>query len=295
MPAVRLFIGNLPYNATEDDIRSHFATVGLPTQIVRPLDRETGRARGLRLRRIRRTRAWPKRPSSASTDSCSWAGRWPSARRAPATTAARVPPRPGGYSAPRPGGPGGAGCGAPRPGGYSPRPPGEGGYAPRPGGFAADSPAIRRSPTRPSRARATSARRRRPRARRDPSPASRQKERGPKGPIPTKFTGRVYGLDDEAEAAGAGADDALPDFMKAERPTATADAGRRRRSRRGRRRHAARRGEDRGPGAWPRTTHGLPRSSASSEDTPARRRAIAQLTTSSCTRGSTPRRTAWPC
>ena len=46
MPAVRLFIGNLPYNATEDDIRAHFAQVGPPTQIVRPLDRETGRARG---------------------------------------------------------------------------------------------------------------------------------------------------------------------------------------------------------------------------------------------------------
>ena len=46
MPPVRLFIGNLPYQATEDDLRSHFATVGEPTQIVRPLDRETGRARG---------------------------------------------------------------------------------------------------------------------------------------------------------------------------------------------------------------------------------------------------------
>ncbi|HUU34008.1 MAG TPA: hypothetical protein VMW48_08075, partial [Vicinamibacterales bacterium] len=48
-----------------------------------------------------------------------------------------------------------------------------------------------------------------------------QKERGPKGPIPTKFTGRVYGLDDQSDAAGAD-DEALPDFMKAE--TATDDA-----------------------------------------------------------------------
>src|SRR4029453_7219583 len=39
VPPVRLFIGNLPYQATEDDLRSHFATVGEPTQIVRPLDR----------------------------------------------------------------------------------------------------------------------------------------------------------------------------------------------------------------------------------------------------------------
>ena len=46
MPPVRLFVGNLPYQATEDDLRTHFAQVGAPTQIVRPLDRETGRARG---------------------------------------------------------------------------------------------------------------------------------------------------------------------------------------------------------------------------------------------------------
>ena len=46
MPPVRLFVGNLPYQATEDDLRTHFAQVGNPTQIVRPLDRETGRARG---------------------------------------------------------------------------------------------------------------------------------------------------------------------------------------------------------------------------------------------------------
>ena len=46
MPPVRLFVGNLPYQATEDDLRTHFAQVGQPTQIVRPLDRETGRARG---------------------------------------------------------------------------------------------------------------------------------------------------------------------------------------------------------------------------------------------------------
>ena len=46
MPSVRLFVGNLPYQATEDDLRAHFSQVGAPTQIVRPLDRETGRARG---------------------------------------------------------------------------------------------------------------------------------------------------------------------------------------------------------------------------------------------------------
>ena len=44
--SVRLFVGNLPYSATEVDIREHFGTVGNPTQIVIPTDRETGRPRG---------------------------------------------------------------------------------------------------------------------------------------------------------------------------------------------------------------------------------------------------------
>jgi cold-inducible RNA-binding protein len=44
--SVRLFVGNLPYSATEVDIRQHFGTVGAPIQIVIPTDRDTGRPRG---------------------------------------------------------------------------------------------------------------------------------------------------------------------------------------------------------------------------------------------------------
>jgi RNA recognition motif-containing protein len=44
--SVRLFVGNLPYSATEADIRQHFGTVGDPLQIVIPTDRDTGRPRG---------------------------------------------------------------------------------------------------------------------------------------------------------------------------------------------------------------------------------------------------------
>src|SRR5215210_7609480 len=44
--AVRLFIGNMPYGATEADLRSHFSAVGEPSHIVIPVDRETGRPRG---------------------------------------------------------------------------------------------------------------------------------------------------------------------------------------------------------------------------------------------------------
>ncbi|MEW5983353.1 MAG: hypothetical protein AB1806_13435 [Acidobacteriota bacterium] len=44
--AVRLFIGNLPYSASEADLRAHVASVAEPTSVVLPMDRETGRPRG---------------------------------------------------------------------------------------------------------------------------------------------------------------------------------------------------------------------------------------------------------
>ena len=215
MPAVRLFIGNLPYNATEEDIRTHFATVAPPTQIVRPLDRETGRARGFAFVEYgERTHA---EEAIKRFDGQLVMGRplAVSEARARDDRGPSGPPRPGGGYPPRPGGMG-TGPGAPRPGGYSPRPPGEGGYAGRPGG------GYRSNPGDPPLTEAALARQRNfgppapPKGKKGPKPGFAQKERGPKGPIPTKFTGRVYGLDDEAEAASAAADDALPDFMKAE-------------------------------------------------------------------------------
>jgi RNA recognition motif-containing protein len=44
--AVRLFVGNLPYDVTVDDLRSHFAAVGPLASISLPTDRETGKPRG---------------------------------------------------------------------------------------------------------------------------------------------------------------------------------------------------------------------------------------------------------
>ena len=44
--SVRLFIGNLPYTATEAELRVHLSSVGEPTSVVLPVDRETGRPRG---------------------------------------------------------------------------------------------------------------------------------------------------------------------------------------------------------------------------------------------------------
>lgn len=42
----RLFVGNLPYDATEDELRSHFSQAGTVTSVFIPLDRETSRPRG---------------------------------------------------------------------------------------------------------------------------------------------------------------------------------------------------------------------------------------------------------
>ena len=44
--AVRLFVGNLSYATTEADLRGYFGTIAPPSQVVVPVDRETGRPRG---------------------------------------------------------------------------------------------------------------------------------------------------------------------------------------------------------------------------------------------------------
>jgi RNA recognition motif-containing protein len=41
-----LFIGNLPYETTDAELRAHFGTVAAPSEVVVPRDRETGRPRG---------------------------------------------------------------------------------------------------------------------------------------------------------------------------------------------------------------------------------------------------------
>src|SRR6266849_5424767 len=44
--AVRLFVGNLPYDVTEAELRAHFAAVGPLVSLALPIDRDTGRPRG---------------------------------------------------------------------------------------------------------------------------------------------------------------------------------------------------------------------------------------------------------
>ncbi len=42
----RLFVGNLPFNATENDLRNHFAQAGGVISVNMMTDRQTGRSRG---------------------------------------------------------------------------------------------------------------------------------------------------------------------------------------------------------------------------------------------------------
>ena len=44
--STKLFVGNLSYATTEADLRSYFGGVAPPSQVVLPVDRETGRPRG---------------------------------------------------------------------------------------------------------------------------------------------------------------------------------------------------------------------------------------------------------
>lgn len=192
MPPVRLFVGNLPYQATEDDLRTHFAQVGAPTQIVRPLDRETGRARGFAF--VEYAERAPAEEAIKKFDGQLFMGRplAVSEARARDDRGPGGPPRPsGGFGGPRPGGfGGGGGFGGPRPGG---------------GGFGGDGP-----PGGGARSQNFGP----PAPPKDKKKPGFKKEEKPRGPIPMKFTGRMYDLDDSDEDAI----DVTPDFMKPDVP-----------------------------------------------------------------------------
>ena len=180
--AVRLFIGNLPYGATEADLRAHFAPVAAPSHVVMPVDRETGRPRGFAFVEfadrtaadevIRKFDAQPFQGRNLAVSEARAREDRPPSSRPPGGGFGG--PRPGGFSGPRPGGFGGGG------GGFSPRPPGGGGFAPGPGGR--DRSANFGPPAPPKRLRGAK--------------KSSQQEHKPRGPIKEKGGGRIYAVDD---------------------------------------------------------------------------------------------------
>ena len=184
--SVRLFIGNLPYAANEADLREHLSSVGAPTQIVLPVDRETGRPRGFAFvdyadrgvaeEAIRRFNQQPfkGRPLAVSEAR-------PREERGPGG-----PPRPGGFSGPRPGPP--PAPGAPRPSGFS-APPRPGGFAPRPDAGGGAAPGSRNRNFGPDAP---------PKNKR--KPPRKDSDRGPKGPIKERPVGRLYDADEDWRA-----------------------------------------------------------------------------------------------
>ena len=171
--AVRLFVGNLSYGTTEADLRTYFGTVAPPSQVVLPVDRETGRPRGF---------AFVEFAERAHAEDAiqRFNGQVFNGRPLAVSEArAREDRGPGG---PRPGGPPGS-----RPGGFGPRPPSSfGGPRPfDPGG--APTPARNRNfgpDAKPQRGGG---------AKKGKKDAER-----PRGPIPLKATGRSFTLDDDS-------------------------------------------------------------------------------------------------
>src|SRR6185503_13248720 len=168
----------MPYGATDADLRSHFAQVGEPSQIVIPVDRETGRPRGfafveyldrgLAEQAIERFNQQPFMGRSLSVSE---------ARPREERPAGGFRPSGGGGFA----GGGGGGFGGPRPPGGAP-----GGF--RPGPPSSGPPGKNFGP--PKKKSASSEKR------------WENKERGPKGPIKERYTGRLGGLYDDPNDSG---------------------------------------------------------------------------------------------
>jgi hypothetical protein len=191
----RLFIGNLSYNVTEQELREAFTGEGIEVRSVRvALDRETTRPRGFAF-----VETMTDDGAKASIEKLSGRilqGRPIIVEEAQAKPAGPRPaggfgsaPRPGGFGGPRPPGPGGPprGPGAPPgPGGFGgPRPPGGPGGPPRdfgpprgPGGFRPPGfdtrgagPGAGRGPDLPPR-------RERPEKKKSTRPKPEERERG---------------------------------------------------------------------------------------------------------------------
>ena len=165
--AVRLFVGNLSYATTEADLRAYFGTVAPPSQVVLPVDRETGRPRGFAFvefaERSHAEQAIQKFNGQAFNG------------RPLAVSEARAREDRGPGGPPRPGG------------GFAPRPPSFGG----PRSF--DPPG---APPPPTRTRNFG-----PDAKPQRGAAAKKKQKDaerPRGPIPLKATGRSFNLDDDS-------------------------------------------------------------------------------------------------
>lgn len=172
---VRLFVGNLPYDVTEDELRAFFAPVGPLAHAFIPVDRETGKRRGFAFVEFEDRSQADEAVKKLNNQSLR--GRPVSVNEARPRESGGGGPRPSfGGGGPRPSFGGGGHGPSPRPsfaGGGSPPP-----FEPRARNFGPDA--------RPARNR---------------KPPNRQfnAEERKKGPIRERRRGRVFGFDDEEE------------------------------------------------------------------------------------------------
>jgi cold-inducible RNA-binding protein len=185
---VRLFVGNLPYDATEEDIRAHFSTAGNVVNVFVPLDRETGRKRGFAFVEFN--------DNAEAQEAIRLFNSQPFRGRPLAVNEARAkearPPSPGGFRpGPRP----------PSPGGF--RPSGPGGFRPSgPGGPPPPRDFDRPDPAGLDSGRADKHTRKfGPDAK--PFKNRNQKTFRPEGgkkALKERMSGQVYSMDDDADA-----------------------------------------------------------------------------------------------
>jgi cold-inducible RNA-binding protein len=171
--SVRLFVGNLPYDATEDEIRQHFSSVGNLSYVSIPLDRETGKKRGFAF--VEFADEQQAQAAIRQFNNQPFKGRPLAVNEARARDAS---PRPPGGFRPSPG---------PRPPGAPMRPPGpdfvDPGAVEAPRG---DRPRKNFGPdAKPARSR-----------------SPKFKPEGGKKAFKERFTGQIFGADDEEESGG---------------------------------------------------------------------------------------------
>jgi len=175
--SVRLFVGNLPYDATEDEIRQHFSAVGNLSYVSIPLDRETGKKRGFAF--VEFADEQQAQAAIRQLNNQPFKGRPLAVNEARAKEAGPRPPGGGGFRPPPPG---------PRP--LGPRPLGSPMRPPAPD--FGDPNAERDRPARKNFGPDSKPARNRP---------QRFKPEGGKKALKEKFTGQIFGPDDEDDTA----------------------------------------------------------------------------------------------
>jgi RNA recognition motif-containing protein len=167
---VRLFVGNLPYDATEEEIREHFSPAGSVSYVFQPIDRETGKKRGFAF--VEFENAEQAQTAIRQFNNQPFKGR-PLAVNEARAKESRPAAGPGGF---RP-------MSGPRPP-YSGRP-ADGGFSPGP----AETPRSER----PNRKFGPDSKPARARSQRFPKPE------GTKRAFKERYTGQLFGMDDEDE------------------------------------------------------------------------------------------------